>query len=135
MRPDSRVDDIVKERTRYRPNAAAFSAEAVFRCLSGRWKLLILFHLFDGKVQRFSDLERLTPGISQKMLAQQLRQLEDDGVVTRTVYPLIPPRVEYQLTEWGQLLGPALEGLLEWAECRDGSVSRFASPHLEVVRA
>ncbi|SCK32356.1 transcriptional regulator, HxlR family [Variovorax sp. HW608] len=125
----------MRESTCYRPNAAAFSAEAVFRCLSGRWKLLIVFHLFDGKVRRFSDLERLTPGISQKMLAQQLRQLEEDGVVTRTVYQQIPPKVEYQLTEWGQLLGPALDGLLQWADCRDASVSRLASPHLEVASA
>jgi DNA-binding HxlR family transcriptional regulator len=125
----------MRESTFYRPNAAAFSAEAVFRCLSGRWKLLIVFHLFDGKVRRFSDLERLTPGISQKMLAQQLRQLEEDGVVTRTVYQQIPPKVEYQLTEWGQLLGPALDGLLQWADCRDASASRLASPHLEVAGA
>jgi len=125
----------MREHTHYSPNIAAFSAEAVFRCLSGRWKLLIVFHLFDGKVQRFSDLERLTPGISQKMLAQQLRQLEDDGVVTRTVYPQIPPKVEYQLTEWGQMLGPALDGLLKWADCRDGSVSRSSNPRLEAVGA
>ncbi|HBK47175.1 MAG TPA: transcriptional regulator, partial [Xanthomonadaceae bacterium] len=60
---------------------AAHDVEATIRLLEGRWKLLILFHLFDGKVQRYSDLERLIPGISQKMLAQQLRQLEADGIV------------------------------------------------------
>ena len=125
----------MRECTRYTPNAAAFSMEAVFRCLSGRWKLLIVFHLFDGKVQRFSDLERLTPGISQKMLAQQLRQLEDDGIVARTVYPQVPPKVEYQLTEWGQMLYPALDGLLEWAQRRDSPASRCTGPRLVAVVA
>jgi len=65
---------------------------------------------------RFSALERAIPGISQKMLAQQLRQLERDGVVTRIVHNEVPPRVEYHLTPWGQQLCPALDGLLRWGE-------------------
>jgi len=105
-------------RKAYTPDLAAHDVEATIRLLEGRWKLLILFHLFDGKVQRYSDLERLIPGISQKMLAQQLRQLEADGIVARTVYPEVPPKVEYRLTEWGQALCPALDGLLRWAEQR-----------------
>ena len=84
--------------------------------LEGRWKLVILFHLFGGKTLRFSDLERAIPGISQKMLAQQLRHLEGDGIVTRSVYAEVPPKVEYRLTEWGQSLCPALDTLLTWAE-------------------
>lgn len=87
--------------------------------LAGRWKLILLFHLFDGKVQRYSDFERLVPGISQKMLAQQLRQLEADGLVSRTVYPAVPPRVEYRLTERGQALCPALDALLQWGDQRE----------------
>ena len=78
--------------------------------------LVILFHLFGGKVLRFSDLERAIPDISQKMLAQQLRQLEADGIVQRTVYNQVPPKVEYHLTDWGQSLCPALDKLLTWAE-------------------
>jgi DNA-binding HxlR family transcriptional regulator len=104
----------------YTPVSAAVGVEEVLRLLDGRWKLLILFHLFDGKVQRYSDLERLIPGISQKMLAQQLRKLEADGIVTRKLYPQVPPKVEYRLTEWGQALCPALDGLLKWAEQRSG---------------
>jgi DNA-binding HxlR family transcriptional regulator len=92
--------------------------EAALRLLDGRWKLALLFHLFDGKVQRYSDLEKLIPAISQKMLAQQLRQLEADGLVSRTVYPEVPPKVEYRLTEWGQALCPALDALLRWLEQR-----------------
>jgi DNA-binding HxlR family transcriptional regulator len=67
-------------------------------------------------VQRFSDLEKLIPGISQKMLAQQLRQLEADGIVERKQYPQVPPKVEYRMTEWGQALCPALDSLLKWSE-------------------
>ena len=102
----------------YTPSTAASDVEAVLHLLEGRWKLIILFHLFDGKVQRFSDFERLIPGISQKMLAQQLRQLEADGIVVRKIYPQVPPKVEYRLTTWGQALCPALDALLKWAEQR-----------------
>ena len=106
-------------RKNYTPTTAAIDVEAIFRLLEGRWKLVILFHLFGGQVQRFSDLERLITGISQKMLAQQLRQLEDGGIVTRTVHQQVPPRVDYRLTDWGQRLCPALDALLKWAECRE----------------
>lgn len=86
--------------------------------IDGRWKLLILFNLFGGQVLRFSDLERAIPGISQKMLAQQLRRLEADAMVERTVHNQVPPKVEYRLTAWGQSLCPALDALLKWAEER-----------------
>ena len=105
-------------RKSYTPIAAAIDVEAIIRLLEGRWKLVILFHLFGGQVQRFSDLEKLITGISQKMLAQQLRQLEDDGIVERTVHQQGPPRVDYKLTQWGQELCPVLDALLKWAECR-----------------
>ena len=103
----------------YTPTSAASGLEDVLKMLEGRWKLIILFHLFDGNVQRYSDFEKLIPGISQKMLAQQLRQLEADGIVARKVYPQVPPKVEYRLTEWGQALCPALDALLKWAEQKD----------------
>ncbi len=86
--------------------------------LEGRWKLVILFHLFGGAVLRFSELERAIPGVSQKMLIQQLRQLEDDGIVQRIVYAQVPPKVEYCLTDWGQSLCPALDALLIWASAQ-----------------
>jgi len=102
----------------YTPATAAQGIESAIRMLEGRWKLIILFHLFGGTVMRFSDLERAIPAISQKMLGQQLRQLEADGIVVRTVYPQIPPKVDYRLTEWGQALCPALDAILTWAEER-----------------
>ena len=106
------------KRPGYTAATAATGVEQVFKLLEGRWKLVIMFHLFGGKVLRFSDLERAIPAISQKMLAQQLRQLESDGIVQRIVHPQVPPKVEYRLTDWGQSLCPALDSLLNWAEQR-----------------
>ena len=101
------------------PTTAAVGVENVLRILEGRWKLVILFHLFGGKVLRFSELERAIPAISQKMLIQQLRQLEIDGIVCRIVHHQVPPKVEYCLTDWGQPLCPALDALLTWAAQRE----------------
>lgn len=109
------------------PATAASGIETAVRMLEGRWKLVILFHLFGGKVMRFSDLERAIPGVSQKMLAQQLRALEQDGIVTRIVHPQVPPRVDYQLTAWGEALCPALDALLTWVE-QAGSATRAEEP-------
>src|SRR5438093_13580620 len=94
------------ERIEHTPISAAQGIEQAFKFVEGRWKLLILFHLFGGKVLRFSELERAIPAISQKMLIQQLRQMEVDGIVRRIVHHLVPPRVEYCLTKWGQALCP-----------------------------
>ena len=103
----------------YTPVTAAGGVEQAFKFLEGRWKLVILFHLFGGNVLRFSDLERAIPAISQKMLIQQLRQMENDGIVRRIVHHQVPPKVEYGLTVWGQALCPALDALLKWAAERD----------------
>ena len=101
---------------KWTPASAADGVEQVLKILEGKWKLLILFHLFGGQVKRFSELEKAIPAITQKMLIQQLRQLEADGIVTRTIYHQVPPKVEYSLTDWGQELCPALDALLKWAE-------------------
>jgi len=98
--------------------------EEALKILEGRWKLVILFHLFGGKVLRFSELERAIPAISQKMLIQQLRQMEVDGVVRRIVHHQVPPKVEYCLTNWGQALCPALDALLKWASMRESLATR-----------
>ena len=108
------------------PATAASGIEDAILMLEGRWKLVILFHLFGGKTLRFSDLERAIPAISQKMLAQQLRQLEQDGIVARIVHAQVPPKVEYHLTDWGQALCPALDELLTWAEQRPAPSRRRA---------
>lgn len=104
------------------PGGAAALVEGALRLVGGRWKLGILFRLYARPVRRFSDLERALPGVSQKMLTQQLRELERDGLVARTVHPEVPPRVEYQLTAVGEALRPALLELRLWAALRrDGS--------------
>jgi DNA-binding HxlR family transcriptional regulator len=103
---------------------AARGVEGAFRMLEGRWKMVIIFHLFARGTLRFSELEKAIPGVSQKMLIQQLRELERDGIVNRTVYPQVPPKVEYKLTKWGQAMCPALDSLLEWAALRPKQLQR-----------
>lgn len=100
------------------PGTAAFGIEQAISVFDARWKLEILFHLFGGRLLRFSQLERAIPGVTQKMLSQQLRQLERDGMLRRIVHAQVPPRVEYELTPWGQSLCPALDALLIWFEER-----------------
>ncbi len=104
---------------KYTPTTGASGVEQALKILEGKWKLVIIFHLFGGKLLRFSELEKAIPAITQKMLIQQLRQLEKDGVVLRIVHHQVPPKVEYKLTEWGQALCPALDSLLKWADLRD----------------
>lgn len=112
----------------YTAITAATDAENALKLIEGRWKLLILFNLFGGQVKRFSELERHIPGISQKMLIQQLRQLEIDGLVKRIVHHQVPPKVEYCMTDWGQSLCPALDALLKWFELREELASKDISP-------
>lgn len=98
--------------------AYASATREALRCLEGKWKIVILCQLFAVDVLRFSELERLVEGVTQKMLIQQLRELEQDGIVQRTVYPQVPPKVEYSLTQIGRDLGPAITALMDWAEMR-----------------
>jgi DNA-binding HxlR family transcriptional regulator len=88
---------------------------AALKTLEGRWKLVIVLHLFRQPVSRLSELHRAIPAVTQKMLIQQLRALEADGIVARTVYAEMPPKVEYRLTERGIALAPVFSSLLEWA--------------------
>lgn len=89
-------------------------AQAALEVLGGKWKGLILFHLSDGTEKRFNQLKRLIPGITQRMLTKQLRELEADKVVRRKIFQEVPPKVEYALTEFGLTLSPILEGLHRW---------------------
>lgn len=87
--------------------------ETTLALISNRWKVLILWDLLQG-AKRFGELKKLLGGISQKVLTANLRQMEEDGLLTRTVYAEVPPRVEYALTEIGQSLRPILDAMLEW---------------------
>ncbi len=92
------------------------SFEITIDLIGGKWKPLIIWHLGSKGTQRFNELKRLIPGITQKMITQQLRELEADNLVVRTVYPQVPPKVEYSLTEFGESLMPILKLMCKWGE-------------------
>ena len=89
--------------------------ETAIDVLTGKWKISIIWYLKDEK-KRFSELEKLLPNATQKMLIQKLRELELDGLVHREVYPVVPPKVEYSLTEYGKTLKPILKQLYLWGD-------------------
>ena len=93
----------------------ACPVETTLTLISSRWKVLILRDLLTG-TKRFGELQRTVGHVSQKMLTQSLRQMEADGLLTRTVYPEVPPRVEYSLTELGFSLKPVLDAMWAWGE-------------------
>ncbi|GEB33413.1 helix-turn-helix domain-containing protein [Brevibacillus sp. FSL K6-0770] len=83
--------------------------------LAGRWKTTIICQLLNGK-KRYGELKKNIMGVNHKMLAEQLRELEESGIVLRHVYPVVPPKVEYELTERGEALRPVIEYLIKWGE-------------------
>ncbi|WP_434748854.1 winged helix-turn-helix transcriptional regulator [Paenibacillus amylolyticus] len=91
------------------------SVEATLEVIGGKWKCVILCHLTHGK-KRTGDLKRIMPAITQKMLTQQLRELENDGIVKRIVYNQVPPKVEYELSDYGRSLEPILTALCNWGD-------------------
>jgi DNA-binding HxlR family transcriptional regulator len=98
--------------------------EKIFNCekeltlsiIGGKWKMLVLWHLGKEGTKRFGELKALMPGITQRMLVNQLRELEDHLIVHREVYPVVPPKVEYSLTEQGRSLMPILDSMYEWGK-------------------
>ncbi|MFD7990682.1 winged helix-turn-helix transcriptional regulator [Streptomyces mexicanus] len=103
--------------------------DAALDVVSGKWKGLVLWELHIHGVRRFAELRRALPGVSEKMLTQHLRQMEEDGLVHRRVYAEVPPRVEYSLTESGAALNEALRPLGEWGR------ERIRRDGLDVVAA
>jgi len=87
--------------------------EATLDVLGGKWKGIILFHLLNEK-RRFNEFRRLIPDITQRILTLALRELERDGIVERTIYPEVPPRVEYEFTEFGKTLKPIITLMRDW---------------------
>jgi DNA-binding HxlR family transcriptional regulator len=90
-------------------------AEATLDVIGGKWKGIILYHLLD-RTMRFNEIRRLMPKITQRTLTNQLRELERDGVLQRTIYAEVPPRVEYSITELGMTLSPIVLLLNQWGE-------------------
>lgn len=92
--------------------------------IGGKWKPLILFVL-DGHTLRFNEIYKSIEGVTQKMLTQQLRELEEDGLIKRKVYPVVPPKVEYSVTKYGKTLQPLLNSMHKW-----GSNHRAKKSHV-----
>ena len=97
------------------PKKYQVGVEVALEVMGGKWKPLIIYHLMTGP-KRTSELRRLVPGITQKVLTTQLRTLEKDEIITRKIYQEIPPKVEYELTAYGWGLKPALDHLCYWGE-------------------
>lgn len=97
------------------PTWRTCTVSTTLEVIGGRWKAVILFHLLHG-MWRFNELQRALGGITQRVLTLQLRELEADGIVERTVYAEVPPRVEYRLTPFGESLKPVLLSLRDWGE-------------------
>jgi DNA-binding HxlR family transcriptional regulator len=93
----------------------ALPAERALKVITGRWKAIILYHVFDGP-KRLSELKRQVPDVSQKVLIQQLRELEEHGLVHREIFRQVPPRVDYSATALGLSLEPVLRALCEWGQ-------------------
>jgi len=96
--------------------AAGCTVEATLNLIGGKWKGVILYRLLTEQVLRFNELRRLLPNITQRMLTNQLRELEGDKLIARKVYPEIPPKVEYRLTDYGQTLAPVIHALKAWGD-------------------
>lgn len=96
-------------------NSFTCPVEATIRLIGGKYKAVILWHLMNSTL-RYSELHRLMPKATDKMLAQQLRELEKDGLIHREVYPVVPPRTEYSLSDFGKSLAPILEEMCNWGE-------------------
>ena len=88
--------------------------EATMSKLGGKYKAILVYHLVEGGTLRFSELQRLVPQATAKMLSQQLRELEADGLVHREVYPVVPPKTEYSLTELGKTMAPIVQAMCDW---------------------
>ncbi|MGJ9458476.1 winged helix-turn-helix transcriptional regulator [Oceanobacillus sp. CF4.6] len=95
--------------------AMACQVDGALEIIVGKWKSIILLLLFEHKVLRFNELKRAIPGITQKMLTTQLRELEEEEIVHREVYPQVPPKVEYSITEYGKAIEPVLDAMHDWS--------------------
>jgi len=101
--------------TREAPKPGTCPVEITLQVIAGKWKPVILWYLSGGTL-RFGELKRTIPGITQRMLTQQLRELERDGIVARRAHDQVPPKVEYSITEFGRTLKPLLEQMCRWGE-------------------
>lgn len=103
--------------------------ESTLDVIGGKWKGVILYHLFDSP-KRFGELKKLMPGITQRILSLQLKELEQDAVIQRKVFPEVPPKVEYSLTEFGKTLKTIISEMYLWGEAYKTKVNEPVSPNI-----
>jgi DNA-binding HxlR family transcriptional regulator len=115
----------------------ACPVETCLEMLSGKWKPRIIWKIYQQKTVRFNELQRgIAGGITAKMLTQQLRSLEEDGLIVRQVFPVVPPHVEYRLSEFGQTLAPVLNAIAQWGVENNAQITaslRHAEQHGKVL--
>lgn len=124
-----------RPRAKMTNNFPGCPVETTLSFLDGKWKGVILYHLLTDGTLRFSELRRRLQAVTQRMLTKQLRELEEQGLLTRTIYPVVPPRVDYALTPLGQSLRPVVMMLEQWGsrhvECKDGQRRVIESATIE----
>nr|CAD6420676.1 transcriptional regulator [Rhizobium sp. Q54] len=113
-----------RPRAKLTGNFPGCPVESTLSFLDGKWKGVILYHLLTDGTLRFNELRRRIPSVTQRMLTKQLRELEEAELITRTIFPVVPPRVDYALTPLGQSLEPVVAALHAWGKrhvlCRNG---------------
>ena len=109
-------------------------AERAIYFLGGKWKIRILFSLYDNKKVRFNELKKVLKTITQQMLSKQLKELETDGIINRKVYQVVPPKVEYSLTEFGLSVIPILKSFSDWNKKNTKTISQKLNKNFEENR-
>jgi DNA-binding HxlR family transcriptional regulator len=92
------------------------AVEACLEVIGGKWKGVIIHHLMTNGILRFNEIQRMKPNLSPRILTAQLRELEEDGIITRKVYPVVPPKVEYALSPAGESLRPLIQAMQDWGD-------------------
>lgn len=114
-----------RPRAKLTGNFPGCPVESALSLLDGKWKGVILYHLINEGVLRFNELRRHIPSVTQRMLTKQLRELEEAGLISRTVFPVVPPRVDYALTPLGDTMKPVISALKSWGDahvvCKNGA--------------
>ena len=111
------LDSVVRQRRHKSYELSSGCAvEACLEVIGGKWKGVILHHLMTRGILRFNEIQRLKPTLSPRILTAQLRELEQDGVIVRKVYPVVPPKVEYSLSRAGESLKPLIKAMQDWGD-------------------
>jgi DNA-binding HxlR family transcriptional regulator len=117
MKNNTNVDNqAVKSRKNFIFDENSCPVTSTMKVLGGKWKPILINAIYLTSPARFGELKRSVKGITQSMLTQQLRELEDDGLISRKIYAEIPPKVEYTLTEFGMTLSPVMQSMAKWGE-------------------